>query len=40
MIKKFESHPSILEIKKNMNIVEKLTIKEATVSEIKHYLNQ
>ena len=39
--KKFESHPSIVEIKKNMNIVEKFTIKEATVSDIIiHYLNQ
>ena len=32
--KKFESHPSIVEIRKNINIVEKLTIKEATVSDI------
>ena len=34
IIKKFENHPSILEIKKNINIVEKFTIKEATVSDI------
>ena len=34
IIKKFESHPSIVEIKKNINIVEKFTIKEATVSDI------
>ena len=34
IIKKFESHPSIVEIKKNINIVEKFTIKEATVSNI------
>ena len=33
IIKKFESHPSIVEIKKNINIVEKFTIKEATVSD-------
>ena len=32
--KKFESHPSIVETKKNINIVEKFTIKEATVSNI------
>ena len=31
MIKKFENHPSILEIKKNINMVEKFTIKEVTV---------
>ena len=34
IIKKFENHPSIVEIKKNINIVEKITIKEATVSNI------
>ena len=34
IIKKFESHPSIVETKKNINIVEKFTIKEATVSNI------
>ena len=34
IIKKFESHPSIGEIKKTINIVEKLTIKEAMVSNI------
>ena len=34
IIKKFENHPSIVEIKKNINIVEKITIKEATVSDI------
>ena len=34
IIKKFESHPSIVEIKKNINIVEKITIKEATVWNI------
>ena len=34
IIKKFESHPSIVEIKKNINIIEKFTIKEATVSGI------
>ena len=34
IIKKFESHPSIVEIKKNINIVGKFTIKEATVSDI------
>ena len=32
--KKFESHPSVAEIRKNINIVEKLTTKEATVSDI------
>ena len=32
--KKFGSHPSIVETKKNINIVEKFTIKEATVSNI------
>ena len=34
IIKKFESHPSIVEIKKNIDIIEKFTIKEATVSGI------
>ena len=34
VIKKFKTHPSIVEIKKNINIVEKFTIKEATVSDI------
>ena len=34
IIKKFESHPSILEIKKNIKIVEKFKIKEATFSDI------
>ena len=34
IIKKFENHPSIVEIKKNINMVEKFTIKEATVSDI------
>ena len=34
IIKKFESHPSIVEIKKTINIVEKLTIKEEMVSNI------
>ena len=34
LIKKFESHPSIVETKKTINIVEKLTIKEAMVSNI------
>ena len=33
VIKKFKNHPSIVEIKKNINIVEKFTIKEATVSD-------
>ena len=33
IIKKFENHPSIVEIKKNINIVEKFTIKEAMVSD-------
>ena len=33
IIKKFENHPSIVEIKKNINIVEKFTMKEATVSD-------
>ena len=34
IIKKFENHPRIVEIKKNINIVETFTIKEATVSDI------
>ena len=34
IIKTLENHPSIVEIKKNINIVEKFTIKEATVSDI------
>ena len=34
IIEKFENHPSIVEIKKNINIVETFTIKEATVSDI------
>ena len=34
IIKRFEDRPSIVEIKKNINIVEKFTIKEATVSDI------
>ena len=34
LIKKFECHPSIVDIKKNISVVEKLTIKEATVSNI------
>ena len=34
IIKKFETHSSIIEIKKNINILEKSTIKEATVSDI------
>ena len=34
VIKKFKTHTSIVEIKKNINIVEKFTIKEATVSDI------
>ena len=34
IISKFEKHPGIVEIKKNINIVKKFTIKEATVSEI------
>ena len=38
IIKKFENHPSIVEIKKNINIVETFTIKEATVSDIKTLL--
>ena len=32
--KYFETHPSIIEIMKNINILEKFTIKEATVSDI------
>ena len=34
IIKKLENHPSIVEIKKNIKLVEKFTIKEATVSDI------
>ena len=34
IIKKFENHPNIVEIKKNINIVEKFTIKEAMVADI------
>ena len=34
IIKKFETHSSIVEIKKDINILEKSTIKEATVSDI------
>ena len=34
VIKKFKNHPSILEIKTNINIVEEFTIKEAAVSDI------
>ena len=34
IIKKFESHPSIVEIKININIVEKFSINEATISDI------
>ena len=34
LIKRFECHPSKVDIKKNINVVEKLTIKEATVSNI------
>ena len=34
IIKKFESHPSIVEIKKNINIVKKFTRKEWTISDI------
>ena len=34
IIKKFETHSSIVEIKKNINILEKSTIKEVTVSDI------
>ena len=34
IMKEFENHPSMVEIKKNINIVEKFTIKEATVSDI------
>ena len=32
--KKFESHPSIVEIKKNISIAHKFILKEATVSDI------
>ena len=34
IIEKFETHPSIAEIKKNINILEKFTIKEMKVSDI------
>ena len=34
IIQKFENNCSIVEIKKNINTVEKFTIKEATVSDI------
>ena len=34
IINKFENHPSIVGIKKNVNIVEKFTIKESTVLDI------
>ena len=34
IIKKFENRSSIVEIKKNIHIVEKFTIKEATISDI------
>ena len=34
IIKKFENYPSIVENKKNINRVGKITIKEATVSDI------
>ena len=34
IIKKFGNHPSIVEITKNISIVEKFTIKETTVSDI------
>ena len=34
IIKKFETHTTVVEIKKIMNILEKFTIKEATVSDI------
>ena len=34
IIKKLESHPSIVEIKKNINTVETFTLKGATVSDI------
>ena len=34
IIKKFETHSSIVEIMKNINILEKFTTKEATVSDI------
>ena len=34
IVKKFESHPSLVEVKKSINIVEKFRIKEATVSDI------
>ena len=34
LIKDFETHLSIVEIKKNINLLEKFTIKEETVSDI------
>ena len=34
IVKKFESYPSLVEVKKSINIVEKFRIKEATVSDI------
>ena len=34
IVKKFESHPSLVEVNKSINIVEKFRIKEATVSDI------
>ena len=33
-IKEFENHPIIVESKKNINIVEKFMIKEATILDI------
>ena len=38
IIKQFENHPSIIEIKKNVNITEKFELKEAKVSEIYNLL--
>ena len=34
ILKKFEAHPSIVKIKKNINVIENFAIKEATVSDI------
>ena len=34
IIKKFETHPSIVKIKKKINVPENFTIKEATISDI------
>ena len=34
IIEKFETYPSKVEIKKNINILEKCTIKQATISDI------